>query len=241
MQPCAVCGGRVVNAAGYCTICGSYRGAAAAGPQPAVPAQPAGYQPGPNQPVQYAAPRARSPFVVPLAALSATLIVLVVAIVIVVTTRSGDGGGTGSPGGTTLAGLDGCVLGNWLVTSHKERVPVQGQGEVPFTGQGARVRLLADGTGLTDYGRGTDFTGTVNNKQVRLTISGTVGYRFQTANGTVSYSQLEADAQGVVRVDGVEIGRQPFEGSADPAEYTCAGDKLTQSTDKYEVLMERQS
>jgi len=50
MQPCQVCGGMAVDAAGYCTQCGTFRGV----PQPGYPGQQPGYptQPQPGYPTQ---------------------------------------------------------------------------------------------------------------------------------------------------------------------------------------------
>src|SRR5262245_28604916 len=58
MQPCAVCGGQGIDAAGYCVHCGTFRGtdpvvsAPPGYPGPTSPAQPQPYgQPMPGQPV----------------------------------------------------------------------------------------------------------------------------------------------------------------------------------------------
>ncbi len=53
MQPCQVCGGMAVDAAGYCTQCGTFRGAPQPGGYPGQPGYPGG-QPGyPPQPAGY--------------------------------------------------------------------------------------------------------------------------------------------------------------------------------------------
>jgi hypothetical protein len=133
MQPCAVCGGVQVDAAGYCTQCRTFRGVPQQPPPqppnypqpqqspysgypPGSPAYPTSVPPGyPQQtsgggyPMSYPAAPAqpgRRSFVVPLVALAATLGVLVTAIVIVVAVRSGgDEPGPGPvAGATTRAG-----------------------------------------------------------------------------------------------------------------------------------------
>lgn len=281
MQPCAVCGGVVVDATGYCVQCGTFRGVPAPPPPgpplgPPLPAAPGSLPPGPvyqasvppayigptsgppgypTSPAYYAgpapmpapgpvAPKPRSPFVIPLVALSATLAILVVAIVVVVLVRSAsdpsDPVAGPSSEASTDPGVDSCVVGRWRVTSHEERVAIDSVGNVTFTGgDGTEIRLNADGTGVTDYGEGTEFEGTVSGRTVTLVLSGTVSFRFQTANGTVSFSDTTSEAEGVVKVDGDEIGREPFEASDDPAKYTCSDTELTESTNLYEIVMAR--
>jgi hypothetical protein len=187
-----------------------------------------------------------------LIALSATLVVLVVAIVIVVTARNRTSttNGQGGPETTTPAQssssaasvVDSCVVGSWRVTSHEERVPIDNVGNVTFTGgDGAKIRLAADGTGVTDYGNGTEFEGTANGRTITLILSGDVTYRYHTANGTVSFRALTSRAHGVVKVDGVEVGREDFDATDDPAKYTCTASRLTQATNLYETVMTRES
>lgn len=210
MPPCPVCGDQDVDPTGYCVTCGTFR---AASEQPAEPA--------PRK-----APR--SPFLVPLIALSGTLAVLVAAIVIVVQIRKSD--------------KDLCIVGTWLVTSHREDVEVPGAGKVAFTGQGARVTLRPDGTGRTDYGTaGTTYRGTANGRTIELTITKTVTFRFAADGTTVRFTDVQADGEGIVTVDGREVVRRKFQGGADPAEYTCAGDRLTERTNLYEVVLTRES
>jgi hypothetical protein len=176
----------------------------------------------------------------------------VVAIVIVVLVRSsgdpaaGPGPASGSPrasaGTSAVPAVDACVVGRWKVTSHQETVGIPNVGTVTFTGgQDAVLLLKADGTGTTDYGSGTTFTGKANGRTITLIISGTVTYRFHTANGTVSFSDVQSAAEGVVKLDGSEIGREKFQASDDPAKYTCNSTRLTESTNLYETVMARES
>src|SRR4051794_14623113 len=110
MQPCGVCGGTAVDASGFCVGCRAYRGLP--GPEPAS-VYPTAYEligPGaaaqdaeptappyssygvdyqqphttPGPPPEPVPSRRRNQFVVPLVALSATLVVVIVAIVVVV-------------------------------------------------------------------------------------------------------------------------------------------------------------
>lgn len=58
MQPCAVCGSVTINAAGYCTQCGTFRGVPQGGPAGYPPQQPPPYgeQPAYGEPPPYGAP-----------------------------------------------------------------------------------------------------------------------------------------------------------------------------------------
>src|SRR5262245_56550526 len=114
MQPCGICGGTAVDANGFCTGCRAYRGLPEPEPEPTSvypttyelidpsigapysdPTAPphssyqAKYQADYQAEYQQPAPtRRRSPLVVPLVALSATLLVAIVAIVVVAVVRS---------------------------------------------------------------------------------------------------------------------------------------------------------
>ncbi|GLH95232.1 hypothetical protein [Phytohabitans aurantiacus] len=252
MQPCAVCGGVLVDAAGYCTQCRTFRGVPQQQPYTPYPTSvPPGYPQqtsGGGYPGSYPPPRGRS-FLVPLIALGATLFVLVVAIVVVAATGGGgddpdpianpttataspSGQSSASPSATPAGAIDQCVIGTWRVTSHREDVNVPNRGKVSFTGgEEAMLRLNADGTGETDYRGGTKFEGDMDGQKVTLEISGTVTYRYTAADGKVSLSDLESNATGKLFLDGEQYGDPlPFEGSEEPVTYTCSGDDLTQRT-----------
>jgi hypothetical protein len=210
MRPCAVCGGIEVDAAGRCARCGS-------------PAR-----------------RPRSPLIVPLIALSVTLVVLTVAIVVVVVRRAGPG--TGKQGDASGGGslVDNCVVGTWRTNHYEEDVPVNGVGNVKFTGQGAEVRLRADGTGVTDYKDGTTFTATINNIGYSLLVTGTVSFGYRAHDGTVSFSHVTAAGkETLTRADNGKQVVQDLSGDADPASYTCAGDALTEYTNRYRAELSR--
>jgi hypothetical protein len=182
---------------------------------------------------------------VPLIALSATLVVLVVAIVVVVVVRTGSRGQTGGqttapPGTNTGSSVDGCVVGTWRMSHYEEDVPVAAVGSVKFTGQGAEVRLRADGTGVTDYKNGTTYTATVNGVVYNLVVSGTVSFGYRTQSGTVSFSGVTAAGkETITRTDNGQQVTQDLSGSSDPATYTCAGDTLTEFTNQYRAEMSR--
>jgi hypothetical protein len=317
MQPCGVCGGMGIDAAGYCTQCGTYRGVPQAAPQsydvvpPGVPAgppsgppmgPPAGPPSGPpggtvygspisgppissapySGPPQYGAPyggptsappygaptsgapyptsgapyptsgappypstptRGRSSFLVPLLALSATLVVLVVAIVVVVVVKSGNKG-NGS-GGTGDSLVDSCVVGDWNEKSHKESTPIEGfVGKVTFDGSGAVLHLKADGTGSYEYD-GTEYTGTGRRAnddtvEIKLKITGTITFGYRTNNNTFSFSNMNATGSAVGFLDGQQIpGNQPLEPDTNPATYTCSGDDMSHTNSVYTVTWGR--
>ncbi len=203
MQPCPGCGTGTVDPAGHCTRCGTFRGAPPPAPR-----------------------RTRSPLLIPLIALSATLVVLVVAIVVVVVARSGTARRTGDTG----AVADSCVVGTWKVTAYQEDVPVDGVGTVRFTGAGFEVRLRSDGSGVTDYhASGTTFRATVNTIPYTLVVTGTVRFDFHAGAGSVSFANVRP--AGKEKLTNERTGQSEtldLQGSAEPARYTCEGDSLTQ-------------
>jgi len=186
-------------------------------------------------------------YVTPVLALSGTLVVVIIAIVIVVVVKNGGGSSGGTTGnGTAAAGskIDSCVVGTWLMTSYNEDVPMDKVGTVPFTlsGQGAKLTLGKDGKSVEDFGSGTVFTGNVTQVgtkiPVKLTVSGQLTADIGTNNGAMSFSHLQSKAKAVVTAAG-QTQTQPFAGSTDPSNYTCAGDKLTMSTSTYREEFKR--
>jgi hypothetical protein len=190
-------------------------------------------------------PRTRSPLLVPLIALSSILVILVAAIVVVAVVRASGrnnstGGGSTAP--TTASLVDECVIGTWRMSHYEEDVPVKDIGNVKFTGEGAEVRLRADGTGVTDYKDGTTFDATVGGVAYKLVVTGTVSFGYRTSNGTVSFSGVTASGQETLtRTDTGQQVTQELTGSSDPASYTCSGDSLTEFTNQYRAELRRVS
>jgi hypothetical protein len=211
------------------------------------PTQPGGYPGFPQpQPQQQPQPGKRNSFVVPLVALSATLVVLVVAIVVVAAIRSsgnkggGGGQGNGSPGATSL--VDSCVVGDWEETSHKEVGAFPAfAGQVTFNGKGALLHLKADGTGITDYGSGTNYTGngtlaaTGAAVTIQLKVTGTVTFDYRTNNNTMSFSNAVSKAEGTASVNGQSAPSSKLEPDTSPASYTCSGSSMTQTNNTLTV------
>jgi hypothetical protein len=266
MQPCTVCGAVAISATGHCTQCGTYRGFPAADPAnaptygqpptaamypssggaypgsggPAYPPQPGGY---PGYPVPAVAPppnRAR-PFVVPLIALSITLIVLVVAIVIVVIVRDGADPPITAPSTppataepTGNPDVDPCVVGRWVVSRHREVVPIDNVGRVTFTGgRNSTLDLAADGSGVMSYPSGTAYEGSANGKAIKLEIAGDVEFEYVARDGTMSLKNLQADATTKAFLDGTLVGTDQLDPDDDPANYSCLDDSLTLRTTVY--------
>jgi hypothetical protein len=211
------------------------------GPAYAPPTSGGGY------PMTYPSPpgggnRAR-PFVVPLVALSVTLVVLVVAIVIVVVVRSDEaprpGAGPTTPGtgptATINPEVDPCVVGRWSVTQHRETVVIEDVGRVTFTGgRNSSMDLQSDGSGVMIYPEGNAYQGTGGGRQIKLEIEGDVDFRFAARNGTFSLRDIEADAKARAFVDGSQVGTdEPFVPTDDPANYSCIDDTLTVRTAAY--------
>jgi hypothetical protein len=268
MQPCPTCGGMGIDANGYCTNCRTYRGIPQFGGNPPVsaapysgmpaggappvsaqpypqPVSPAAY-PGTTYGGAYGPPpgppqKKRNSFVMPVLALSGVLVVIVV-----VVKNSGSKGTTGTTTTTADSKIDKCVIGSWVMTSYSEDVPIDQVGNVPFTlsGQGAKLTFDKDGKSVEDFGKGTVFTGNVTQAgttvPVTLTVSGTVKADIGTNNGAMSYTHLQSTAKAVIAAAG-QNKSQPFNGSTDPSNYTCTGDKMTLSTSTYKEDLKRTS
>lgn len=187
--------------------------------------KPAG--PSPGQRPRAGSDRARW-FIVPLVVLSVVLVALVVAIVVVVVRRTG-------------GGIDGCVVGTWRITAHREDVTTPRFGTVTFTGtdRGATVRLSGDGAGVTDYGPSTRFAGATAGHEIRLEVTGTVTYRYAAADGVISFRDPGPSATGTLFLDGTKSAEVPFTTSTAPADYECSADRLTFRTSRYETTLTR--
>jgi hypothetical protein len=197
--------------------------------------------------------RGRGSLVVPLLALSGVLVLLVVAIVVVVVVKAGakgDGGGNAAGADRTVpAGqlVDACVVGDWEEISHDEGAPIEQIGEVRFTGHGAKLRMKADGTGVTDYGNGVTYTGSgtlASSGQtvtISLKVSGTINFEYRTNNGAMSFTNVQAHGSAVATVNGQEVGSQPLDGDSNPANYTCDGDVMKQTNSVSDVEWHRKS
>ncbi|BCJ65493.1 hypothetical protein [Polymorphospora rubra] len=363
MQPCAVCGGVTINAAGNCTQCGTYRGSGdplppspystppqeyqqsygqqgygqpdygqpssgAAGygqpgggpagygppdygqpgnggagyppvsgpsyppvsgagyppvsgggypPQSGAPGYPTSSPPGgypgsggpaypqptsgggyavsyPSIPQQQQQP-SKNKFLVPAIALGSTLAVLVVAILVIVGMRGNDEDDPNvlaNPSSTpsvqqsessapAVPGIDQCVVGEWVVNSHREEVPIDGVGNVTFNGRSpwARLSLTAEGKGVTEYGNGTEYRGSVQGQTVTIKFTGRITFDYRAENGTISLSNVKPDGTTTATVGDGQPVSEPLGGGDDPSKYTCSGDQLVQSSYNMEIKYSR--
>jgi hypothetical protein len=157
-------------------------------------------------------------YTVPIVALSVVLFGLLAAIAVVVGVRAG--ARDAAP----------CVVGTWRVTSHREQVAVESVGTVGITGgDTVRLRLGADGTGTTDYGNATVYSGTLNGHEVQLILTGRSDFRYTAADGRLTVFDATSAPSARVLVDRVQAG-QPMQltNAVGSASYTCTGDRLTQ-------------
>jgi hypothetical protein len=198
--------------------------------------QQAGY-PDPNYQQSFAPPPAtgRRPSTVPLIVLSVVAVILVVGIVAVVVARSGDSGGGGGdptkgPTDNVAAGLDKCVVGQWRISSAKEKVEIEGE-LIEFTSSGGTIEFRGDGTGTIDYSNGVDYRGTIANQSVTITFTGSAKFSYKTVDDTITYSNTSADGEAVYKVNGTTTTSIPLSMDNKPNSYTCGGSSLTLTTD----------
>jgi hypothetical protein len=220
-----------------------YSGAPYSGPPyQAQPQQPYGGYTDPNYQQQSFAPApttGRRPSTIPLILLSVVAVILVVGIVTVVVVRSGsDSGGTDNPGNgataapadTVAAGLDKCVVGNWRVTSAREKVEIEGQ-LYEFTASGGTIEFRGDGTATIDYGSGVVYRTTMSGQSVTITVTGSAKFSYKTVDNTITYSNMSESGELVYRVNDTVTDTIPLDLDTAPNGYTCSGSSLTLTTD----------
>ncbi|HEY0696496.1 MAG TPA: hypothetical protein VGD43_01655, partial [Micromonospora sp.] len=201
-------------------------------------------------------PQKRS-FVAPLVALASTLVVLVVAILVVMNMRDdtdpdplADPTRSSAPRPTASAEPseepdtgDGCMLGKWEVTSHREEVNNEEfGGKLTFTGgEGATATLNDDGTGRNDYGSdGTEYDSTYQDKKLTLKIRGYVTYSYELDDGQIKLRDVKSYAEAGIFLDGDQLGQWvDFKASNDTANYECNGDRMTQKNVLYTTEFSR--
>jgi hypothetical protein len=184
-------------------------------------------------------PRRRNIWIIPLVTSTATLVLLVAAIIVVLARRGEPAGGRT---GGQAALVDQCVVGTWTVTRYIEQVPVEGVGDVTFTGRGAEVRLRADGTGVTDYRDGTAFTATISGVNYRLVVTGRTTFGYGATAGAVTFTDVKATGkETITRLDTGATETTDLAGDLSPATYTCTGDSLVETTSRYRSEMSRVS
>jgi hypothetical protein len=217
--------------------------------QPAYPVQQsvppfAPYQPPPPPP-----PRGRSPYLLPLVALSAAVVVVVVAIVVVVAVKSNSntnlqGGQTGGPSASPAASalIDSCLVGTWTITKATQQFPVTGVGNVPLSLKSGAPTLTIgpDGKVQENYHGQSKYEGSAGGHTYTLDVSGTATYTIRTANGTVTFSATSADGTIAGSLDGISVTSVPLSINTDPVKYTCSGSTATEHTDNFDATLTKQ-
>jgi hypothetical protein len=265
MQPCPVCGAMTVDANGYCTRCGTFRGQPAP-PVSAAPyapsSQPQGYQPYPptsaapypfsGPPISgggYSAPPAaptRNRFIGPLIASVAVLVLLVGAIVVLAIVRSGKHdvatGPTGTPTGPASVApstaIDPCLVGTWQASSERQQQDFPSVGPITMIGKGQISHVHADGQVDDDYSQATPYTGSYNGHVISMVVTGTVHSTITTAGGTLSVHDPQANGSVVFKLDGSQLGSAvPLSIDTDPVQYTCLNNTATEHTSQYDVTL----
>jgi hypothetical protein len=131
-----------------------------------------------------------------------------------------------SASASTLAGLDGCVVGSWVVTD--EFLAFDADEKTGLTTKsGATWRLDRDGTGVVDYGSGVGYTGKIDGKKAEAWVAGKATFQFSTVNRALNFSAYKADIRAIYIVEKVVEGNEslPLENQA--ATYACSKDTMT--------------
>ena len=229
--------------AGYPSSGAGYPG----GPQQPGYQGPPGYTPPPQAyPPVYTPPppqnNSRRGLNALIAALVAVVLVLLCCIGLVVwgaEDKKNDpvAGGTPTPTASLNPDIDACAVGTWKVVTHTEDLKVPDVGTIKLNGgKGATFTLSEDGTAVFDYGAGTEYTGSFSGQDVRLVIEGPVTYDYTARNGRLTLSGVKTEASFVIFVNDEESGEeQEFLATSDNADYTCAGDRLTQKGRLYTI------
>src|SRR5205814_1855740 len=214
MQPCEVCGGMGVDAAGYCTQCRNYRGLpapASGAPYGYAPASPPGYAAGyaagyaqpPASPAGYAQPaQAPTPGYQP-APMS------------------------GPPASYAPTSGGGFPPQPAYAPGFTPPPPKARSFTVPLIALSATLVVLV--------------VATMNGHAVRLVATGTITFGYRTSNGSLAFSNVNAAGTETVSIDGVQATSQALEGDTDPTQYTCSGDTLKEFTSLKSIQLNRVS
>jgi hypothetical protein len=244
-----------VDANGYCTNCGTYRGPVA---QPVSAAPYAAYQV--SSPPGYTYPpapqtRGRNQYVAPLIAGSGLVVLLIVAIVVVTILKSGSGTGaltdptasptapyspTVSPSPTPI--IDNCLVGTWRSSQDVQTLDIPDVGPVKVSGSGLVLHISGDGTLVQDYSQSSTYDGTANGHTLSIKVRGTVNGQIRTANDTISFSGMTANGTEAGYVDGTSVGSAvPLEADSTPVQYTCGGQSASEHGTNVDITFTKTS
>lgn len=182
----------------------------------------------PPQAPAFAPPPRRNPLLLPLivAAVLTTAVVLAGAVLFAVWWR-GD-----SP---PLPGLSAgsCVVGSWAADTTRSVVSQQINGAtvaVEFTGRGTRIRLDAEGNGITDYGSGVTLSAPGYADQV---LAGTIRYRYAVSRGRMTFSDIVTNGTVTQRDVFGTVYSERMDPIVDPVEFRCGDKQLALFNSRY--------
>ncbi len=224
-------------------------------PPPPPPPPPPGYRPPPGPYPQAPwppppPPRPRRSYALPLVAVLGVLVLLAAGVVIAVAVSGGSthgqattAGGTGtvpppSAAGSASGALDPCLVGIWTETSHQEQQTV-GTDAVQFLGHGAVQRFQADGTASIAYGGGVTYIAELGADLWEIVHLGNITFHWQTGNGTVRYTGVQAIGTETLKKNGVDQQKSVLSAPLDGQSYSCAGSLLREWGDGYKIELSR--
>jgi hypothetical protein len=165
-----------------------------------------------------------------------TVVAGAVTIVYLLTGERGDGDGSpataavasappSAPPSAAAGAVDTCVVGEWQ--NVKASYTNKENGIALTTDKGEVLRLRADGTGEADYGSGVTLKGKYGGVTSEVMYIGKVTFRYSTANGTFTYTEVRSDAREVVFRSGRIVSNERIAAvAADSDSYTCSGDTM---------------
>jgi hypothetical protein len=177
-------------------------------------------------------PPPRNPLLIPLVVACAFAVLVVLAGAVFITVQMRDDDPTGLGVAAAPAG-DRCVVGSWTAATSRTRTSEQVNGvtmTVTYTARGVRVRLDADGRGVTDYGNGVTFSAPGVADQE---MAGTIHYRYSASHGRMTFSDVTSDATVTVRGAFGTSYSARMEPIAGAVSYTCGARTLAVTNDSY--------
>jgi eukaryotic-like serine/threonine-protein kinase len=125
--------------------------------------------------------------------------------------------------------IDPCLIGSWTGTAD-DLVNKIDDSPVTFTSKGPTVRFTADGTLTVDYGRGTDYSASVNGHAWQTVIKGGATMQAMTRGGVMYISSVMADGSWVLTEDGSTDNTGALSINQSPGPYSCSATTLVEYT-----------
>jgi hypothetical protein len=120
--------------------------------------------------------------------------------------------------------VDACVVGDWQ--NVRSALTDAERGVSLTTDKGEILRLRADGTGEADFGSGVTLKGKYGGVTAEVMYIGKITFRYSTAGGTLTYTDVQSDAREVVFRSGRIVSNERIAAEADSDSYTCSGDTM---------------